>query len=168
MKQLLIVGLIGSLCVIGYGGANPTHSATQAKQKPSKASTKTAPLALNDGYIPLADAELTLTRTTAWKVRNLQLNLNQETSVSKAFIASHIGFVEGDEIDVTAFQVASKQLYNTGWIDTLRWDVKKVDAHTLDLRLSLVVFPKIAEFRFEGNNDFTGKTLEYEMKSRVN
>ncbi|MCQ2955746.1 MAG: outer membrane protein assembly factor BamA [Opitutales bacterium] len=168
MKQLLIVGLIGSLCVIGYGGANPTHPATQAKQKSSKAPAKTAPLALNDGYIPLADAELTLTRTNAWKVRQLQLNLSQEISVSKAFIASHIGFVEGDEIDETAFQVASKQLYDTGWIDTLRWEVKKVDANTLDLRLSLVIFPKIAEFRFEGNNDFTGKTLEYEMKSRIN
>lgn len=163
MKQLLIVGLIGSLCVIGYGGANSTNSTTQTKQKSSKALKKIAP-----GYVSLADAEVTLNRRTAWKVRSLQLNLNQETSVSKAFIASHIGFVEGDEIDVTALQVASKQLYNTGWVDTLRWEVKKVNAHTLDLRLSLVVFPKIAEFRFEGNKGFSGKTLEYEMKSRIN
>lgn len=102
-----------------------------------------------------------------FSVRNLEVNLLGNKTVSESYIKSHIPFKSGDVVHVKDLDAGTKQLFETGWVDDLKYTCNKVSDELVDITLNLTICPRVESFYFIGNKNFKDGALIYEMKSRV-
>ena len=102
-----------------------------------------------------------------FRIRNLEVNLLENKTVSESYIRAHIPFKTGDIVHTKDLDAGTKQLFGTGWIDDLTYTCNKISEGSVDIILNLNICPRVEGFCFIGNNNFKDNALIYEMKSRV-
>lgn len=100
-------------------------------------------------------------------LQQLQIELQGYKNISEDYVRAQLGFKEGDRIRGKDLDLASEQLYKTGWFNDLHW-FTEVDSDKLKVRLQGKICPRIETFQFIGNKHFRDNELLYGMKSRVN
>ena len=100
-------------------------------------------------------------------LQQLQIDLQGYKNISEDYVRAQLGFKEGDPIRGKDLDLASKQLYKTGWFNKLHW-FTEVNSGKLKVRLQGTICPRIETFQFIGNKHFRDNELLYGMKSRVN
>lgn len=100
-------------------------------------------------------------------LEKLQIELQEYENISEEFVRAQLGFKEGNIVRGKDLDLASAQLYKTGWFNELHWftDIKDNKLH---LQLQGRICPRIEAFNFIGNKHFRDNELLYGMKSRVN
>lgn len=100
-------------------------------------------------------------------LQQLQIELQGYKNISEDYVRAQLGFKEGNQIRGKDLDLASKQLYKTGWFNELHW-FTEVESGKLKVRLLGKICPRIETFQFIGNKHFRDNELLYGMKSRVN
>ena len=114
-----------------------------------------------------AGSDLEFLNEGTFHVRNLNVNLLKNTTVSESYIRTHIPFKSGDVIQTKDFDAVTKQLFATGWVDHLTYTCNKISEDSVDVVLNINICPRVESFYFTGNKNFKDNALIYEMKSRV-
>jgi len=100
-------------------------------------------------------------------LQQLQIELQGYKNISEDYVRAQLGFKEGDHIRGKDLDLASEQLYKTGWFNELHW-FTEVNSDKLKVCLQGKICPRIETFQFIGNKHFRDNELLYGMKSRVN
>ena len=58
-----------------------------------------------------------------FRIRNLEVNLLENKTVSESYIRAHIPFKTGDIVHTKDLDAGTKQLFGTGWIDDLTYKI---------------------------------------------
>ena len=99
-------------------------------------------------------------------LQQLQIELQGYKNISEDYVRAQLGFKEGDLVRGKDLDLASEQLYKTGWFNELHW-FTEIDSGNLKVRLQGKICPRIETFQFIGNKHFRDNELLYGIKSRV-
>lgn len=102
-----------------------------------------------------------------FRISDLQVTLLGNKTVSESYIRAHTPFKVGDVIRTKDLEAATKQLFETGWVDDLTYTCDKTSKDSVKVVLNIAICPRVESFCFVGNKNFKDNALIYEMKSRV-